>query len=62
MSKSPYFIYPGNYFHIVNNILITMCAVSGCEIYQDDHLVSHLMSSHWVVHLKLIIITYENCN
>ena len=24
------------------------------EIYQDDHLVSYIMSNHWVVHVKLI--------
>ena len=25
----------------------------GYEIYQDDHLVSYIMSNHWVVHQKL---------
>lgn len=24
------------------------------EIYRDDHLLSYIMSKHWVAHLKLI--------
>ena len=33
----------------------------GCEIYWDDHLVSYVMSNHWGVHLKLIIM-FANYN
>ena len=40
--------------NIVNNILITMYGVR-YKIYQDDHLVSYIMSNYWGVHLKHII-------
>ena len=42
-----------HYKKIVNSFLITMDGVRWVCIYQDDHLVSHIMFYHWCVHLKL---------
>ena len=37
-----------------------MMVSDGCKIYQDDHLLSYVMSNHWGVYLTLI--TYISCN